>query len=466
MKATIEVTEMPSPADRASTRLERWRAFAATSALLRNDRFLSPRMLLAIGVYLFVALSYVEVRVNNDGFVYYDFMRRLVGDADAGYAYQFGSIVWNLPFYLLAKAGSGLLGRDTVAGIPLSELSVAIASNVAVLVIFYLCWTLIRELGLPGGPGAILLTVFGTPLFYYAIFQPSYKQVADTLAITLLALLLLRATTATPSTRMCVAIGAVLAVSINIRYANAVLLVGVLYVFLRGRQAREAYVVSLVAVLGAAVVLAIPYARGIPYGASASEPAAGAPAVQTDGTTVPSRDIVWGLDFDPLAPAKMLVTVKRGLFVWTPLTIFGVAGYVLLLIRDPQHRRFLTGLGLSALALLLVHSAWGALWTGGYSFSQRFLTGLFPLFAIGIAAVLRQTRMLIAPVLVACVAFSLFLSLYHFYGYDDVTEKDGADRILELFGAANEETVGEFLDVRVEQRIRDRWSSYADWAKP
>ena len=74
----------------------------------------------------------------------------------------------------------------------------AVASTAAVIAIFYVSWRLIRELGLPGGPGAILLTVFGSPLFYYAIFQPGLKHAFDTLLVSVLALLLLHSTTRVP----------------------------------------------------------------------------------------------------------------------------------------------------------------------------------------------------------------------------------------------------------------------------
>ena len=70
-------------------------------------------------------------------------------------------------------------------------------------------------------------------------------------------------------------------------------------------------------------------------------------------------DDVSSYDIDVLAPVKMLFTIRRGLFVWTPLTFFGVLGYFLFLRREPRHRVFLVGLGLSALALLLVHIIWG-----------------------------------------------------------------------------------------------------------
>ena len=35
--------------------------------------------------------------------IYYDFMRRLVGEDVDAYAYQFGVVFWNLPFYVLSR---------------------------------------------------------------------------------------------------------------------------------------------------------------------------------------------------------------------------------------------------------------------------------------------------------------------------------------------------------------------------
>ena len=79
------------------------------------------------------------------------------------------------------------------------------------------------ELGLPGGPGAILLTVFGSPLFYYGIFQTGLKHSFDALLVTVLALLLLRVSVRPATTRLMILVGLVLALSITVRYANIVL---------------------------------------------------------------------------------------------------------------------------------------------------------------------------------------------------------------------------------------------------
>ena len=60
-------------------------------------------MLASIGAYLLVAASYLQARITDDGVIYYDFMRRLVGEDVHAYAYQFGVVFWNLPFYVLSR---------------------------------------------------------------------------------------------------------------------------------------------------------------------------------------------------------------------------------------------------------------------------------------------------------------------------------------------------------------------------
>jgi hypothetical protein len=281
----------------------------------------------------------------------------------------------------------------------------------------------------------------------------------------------------------------VAAVLISVRYANIVLLTGIAYVFLRRREFWQAYVASATAIVGATAILAFPLFLGIPYGlpptGSADGPSSrvvarsAADENRTDHRSLASVrlaaerrqapvnsgggvDDVSSFNLDFFAPVKMLFTLKRGLFIWTPLTFFGVIGYLLLLRREPRHRTFLTGLGLSAFALLFVHIVWGTFWAAGFSFSQRFLTGLFPVFVIGIAELLSRARVLATWLLLLCVAWSGFLAVHHFYGYDNVSDKDGVDRIIELY-RTGEETPERFFQRRVNGPVSRHWQAYFDW---
>lgn len=463
------------------------RLLRAVAVLGREDRFLSFRMLMSIAAYLLIAASYIQARISDDGVIYYDFMRRLAGEDVKAHAYQFGVVFWNLPFYLVSRIVTDARGTDVVGHLSVGVMSVAAASTAAILAIFYVSWLLLRDLELRGSPEAILLAVFGSPLFYYAIFQPGLKHAFDALLATVLALLLLRASLRPTDTRLAIAIGVVVASLITVRYANIALLAGILYVFLRRRAFIQAYATTATAIACAAAILLLPLALGVPYGLPPAQAApvveqtavggsgakqgldsrmlagriVAAPAPERPASTGGGVDDVSSFKFEFLAPLKMLFTLKRGLFVWTPLTLFGVVGYLMFLRRAREQRTFLIGLGLSALALLLIHMVWGAFWTGGYSFSQRFLTSMFPLFAIGISELLGRRRMLVAPLLVACVAWTGFLALHHFYGYDNVGPADGVGRIVGLY-RTGEETPHSFWHERIVGPVSRHWDGYFD----
>ena len=224
----------------ARSRVRRTAAFLA-----RNDRFLdTANGLRASFAYLLLTASYLQARLTDDGPIYYDFMRRLVGEDVEAYAYQFGVVFWNLPFYVLSRPIRIGNDNDWVDHVLIGAVGVAIASVAAVVVLFYVSWRLIRNLGLPGGPGAILLTVLGSPLFYYAIFQTGLKHAFDTLLVSVLALLLLHLSVHPATTRVAVALGLVVALLISVRYANIVLLTGVIYVFVRRRAYSQGYVAT------------------------------------------------------------------------------------------------------------------------------------------------------------------------------------------------------------------------------
>lgn len=415
--------------------------------------FLSRRMLVGSGLYLLFALTFATFRVSNDGLVYYDFLRRFLGESVTGYAYQFGVAFFNAPFYLAARAIEEVTGLATILGAPVREASIGIASNVALVLTLFIGFQLLRRLDLPAGPGVLLLAVFGSPLFYYSAFQPSYKHAVDALFLTLLIYLLL-VQVAQPARRTAMALGACLGVLITIRYANVGLIPGIVLPFLVRRDFGGLRTAALAFVACGAILFALPAARGIPYDrpkeASAlvhEQPVAPArPPLHTSGFFISLRDpcpdqtriINWsaclrnkiGLVPSALGPPKMLVSVRRGLFLWTPLTALSVLGVALLFRSRPERRTFLLGLSLCALLLVWIHGLWGDFWTNGFSFSQRFFASLFPFYLLGTAELIRRFRLRAAAVLTLCALFSLFAAFNHFLGYRGISEQDGLGTVL------------------------------------
>ena len=383
-------------------------------------------VMLAAGALALVTFG--SFAVHGDGNYYYLFLRRLLGvDEPLAVAYQFGTALWNLPFYV------------TGAAVDHREVGIGIASAVALGLTLYLVWRLLGLLQLPRGIVVLGAAVLGTPLWFYVVYEPSYTHAVDALAFSATAVALALAAER-GGDRWPLVLGACLGVLPLVRYANLalvpVLLVGL--ALLRGRRA--AAVAALAALVVGLALVAVPLGAGMEY----RDPP---PAV--NGPTAPP-------DFDPLAPVKMLFSLRRGLLLWTPLTALAVAGVVLHLRRAAGHRAVVGTLAVGALAVLLVHVMWGRAWDAGFSFSQRFLASFVPLYALGVAELIRRFR---APALAAAtvaVAFSLFVGATLHVGYEGQQETDGIDDVLGTYvdGRRNLEQLARALG----DDARDRWA--------
>ena len=129
-----------------------------------SERFLTRPRIVGLLVFLLFALSFDDGKVQDDGVYYFDFLRKLFGVHTNTAAYQFGSAFWNAPFWLASQLVAVRGGFDHFHS---GEIAVNVASNAAVLITLYLGWRILRELELPRGPIVLLLTLFGTPLFFY-----------------------------------------------------------------------------------------------------------------------------------------------------------------------------------------------------------------------------------------------------------------------------------------------------------
>ncbi|NJN83070.1 MAG: hypothetical protein HC802_12835 [Caldilineaceae bacterium] len=91
-----------------------------------------------------------------------------------------------------------------------------------------------------------------------------------------------------------------------------------------------------------------------------------------------------GGSFDFLNPRLLdvLLSTNRGLWLWTPVALLGVLGW---LILWRNQRRFAALLMTNFLLQLYIIASWSA-WDGSAAFGQRFFTNMMPAFAIGLAA--------------------------------------------------------------------------------
>ncbi len=115
--------------------------------------------------------------------------------------------------------------------------------------------------------------------------------------------------------------------------------------------------------------------------------------------------------FDILHPhlLDVLLSTNHGLFVWTPLMLPAVMGWLPLWRKD----RRLTALLVSSCALqLYVIASWSS-WSGSASFGQRFFTNMMPAFALGLAALLNvlQRRIRFQWLVIVCGLFIIWNGL-------------------------------------------------------
>jgi hypothetical protein len=86
----------------------------------------------------------------------------------------------------------------------------------------------------------------------------------------------------------------------------------------------------------------------------------------------------------------LLISPSRGLFVYTPILLFSILGYLRIFqLTNSRIRDFLFILGISILALIIVYASFG-MWWAGWSYGPRFLTGMLPALAVFLGLYVRD----------------------------------------------------------------------------
>jgi hypothetical protein len=326
---------------------------------------------------------------GGDAVAPFDFMRKLAGEDAHAVGYKYGLAYFELPFYAVGKALHAA-GLTTLAGQPIGPALVALGIGLLVGVALALMTVLLRAVGLPYPTFTTALALFGTPLFFYGVFNPGETHAVDAFMATVVVALAFWAFRRDWQTVPVAALGAAVGVSMTVRYftgAEIVALVLTLAFYRRWLAAATAAIAC-----GAAfVLLTLPAVL------------VGASPLKKNGYG--SQFVTWS----PASPPKMLFSDHRGLFVWTPVTVLALFGLARLLIVRRKERPFFAFLALTAVGTT-VSFGFVAFWDAGYSFSNRYFTPLFPIFAIGIGGLLEWRPRLVGALATAGAIWSLYLA--------------------------------------------------------
>jgi hypothetical protein len=358
------------------------------------DRWIRWRSV-AIVEFVWVAFALVFSPLalpGGDATYAYAFLRALFGEqSNTHTGYQAGLSYFETPFYALGKllawlGASSLLGRPTAPAV--IALGMIVYTGITILVAFWIA----RALGLPFAALVVLASIFGTSVFFYGTFSPGQTHVVDALLATLTVALALGAFRRRWDIRWLTAAGAAIGVAASVRYFDGLSMAAALGIVLIFERKIRAMIGLALATAGTFGLMLVPIALvGVPL---------------FGGGFSPQQEIGW----EPGAPLKMLVTIHRGVFIWTPLVVLGFIGLARLARARPQDRPFHTFLALSAVILLALFTT-STFWDAGWSFSNRYLTQFFPLVVVGVGGLADWRPRLTGAVAAVAVAWSVFLGL-------------------------------------------------------
>jgi hypothetical protein len=334
-----------------------------------------------------------------------------------------GEAVLIAPFFLLAHLLTRWTNLAPDGYTPYYQHAAGLAGLFYVLFGLWCLRRLLRRHVAAGVTDAALATLlFGTSLFHYATFDSTWSHA---FSFALIGLLLDLADRWTPE-RGAVAIGIISGLIVLVRHTNVIVpvaVVGTLAACSRSRGFRlnaDGLRLAITAALVAAIVI-------LPQ------------LFLYDSATHRWFVNSYGGDrFTFTSPhvAAVLVSVRRGVFFWAPVLVFGVAG----LFMTPASLRRWVPAAVAVIVLDIYLIASWVEWQFGASYGHRGFVDVYPVFAIGLASFYQEiaprpvARRAVGALVVALCALSMFQMLQYWHGrlpMIDVTW----DQYVSIFGS-------------------------------
>ncbi len=353
-------------------------------------------------VFIFFALGFNVYRVESDGKVYYAFLEyalHLPNPENLLNAYynlgfqQCGCAYFNLPFYLVGFFLERLLKHmPNLNGITLRQIAINLASNFYMALSLVMAVKILKQLNFKYIILSVLSILFSTTAFAAAVVVPSFSHAVDIFITTLLIYLFLLNQNRLPGRD--ILMGVVFVLAVLVRYFNFVFILPVLLYYLSLKE----YVRIKYFLLGIiSIALLIPFILYL-YNGSFFAPAS---HISTPGEFFIKTSLV------PKYIFKYLLHPLHGLFIWSPVTILSISS----LFYFSKTKQKL-GYCLFAMWLLMVF-LYGFFpgWSGGWSFSNRYLVSLFPVYIIGLAAFLERYKKMAFFLVLFMTIYSVILYL-------------------------------------------------------
>lgn len=337
-----------------------------------------------ISAFFFVlALIFNNYAVIGDGRVYYQVLEQKIFHnlnpyplesvyiQEGGYQ-QFGASFFWAPFYclslFLSKFSLFNFAPLMINGnfVSIYTIFINLAVNFYTLLTLFLALRILRLYNVKGNKIFVILAIFiSTPLFVYSIPLAPYNHAINTFILTLFVYLFLIWKDKKPFFQFF--LGILIAIGVFIRYLNISIFIFLLFYYFFQKKIQYAKFLLLGFL---SFIWFLPVSLYV-----------------VNGSVVRPLTIIMGETNFPLGKfnlipkyaLKLLLHPIHGLFVWSPITILSFYGLIHYYQEDKKTAMFFIGIFLSLIFLQGCFYNWHA----GWSFSQRYLTGMFPVFVFG-----------------------------------------------------------------------------------
>ncbi|MFA4889091.1 MAG: hypothetical protein WC628_05915 [Candidatus Omnitrophota bacterium] len=354
---------------------------------------------IAGGIFIFFALGFNIYRVQGDGKEYYAFLERVLHilkpESSMEYLsdsrfYQSGCAFLNAPFYLLSYWLENVLKiHPNYNGITLRQISINLASNFYLLISIIFSIRILKRMNFSHRILPVLSMVFSTSAFSVAVVMPSMNHAADVFIITAFLYLFIENIYSESGNSFW--LGAFCVAAVLVRYFNAVLVILAAGYYFSQKRYRNFKQIAIGFLSFAWIIplILFTYNRG-------------------SSTFLMTGSLVTSLAPLPKYALKLLVHPLHGLFVWSPVTLLSVIGLLVL----PKKYRIL-GYVLSGVwvSFVLLYGFFYE-WYGGWSFSNRYLVNVFPIYCIGLASFLQRFGKKAVILVILFTVYSVFLFLH------------------------------------------------------
>jgi len=347
-------------------------------------------------IFIIFAFSFNVYRVESDGRYYYTFLERMLMIAhpenpiteikSTGF-FQSGCAYFNAPFYLCAYFLENLGLRVNFNGITLRQAAINLASNFYLLCSLLLAVAILKKLKFKHIILPVISILFSTSAFSVAVIMPSFNHTVDIFVTTLFIYQLLKLEDSKPG--KVIWLGAFAVIAVFVRYFNFLLVISAILYYLSGRQYQRLkyFLYGFLGLVWLIPLVFYSYNHTISLFYHTS--------YLNKSTAIPFPVI-------PKYALRYLLHPLHGLFVWSPVTIFSALG--LLFAAKGLKRLLYTLLAFWIMFLFLYGNM--SFWNAGWSFSNRYLVSLFPVYIIGLSAFLQNKKKAFFNLLI--IALSLY----------------------------------------------------------